>query len=81
MIFWRETRYPGIDIVIFSGTEKEKEVTVSTTELEDELLDETRNCSGQDAADLDDTIAYYIDPVEMKLPENEIIKIVEDALS
>jgi hypothetical protein len=78
---WRGVVYRAVEIIIFPGTDREQSVTVSIENLEDELLHEMKNFCGADAVELDDTITYYVTSEQIKLPEQEIRKIVEDALS
>jgi hypothetical protein len=81
LIPWHGKTYRAVEIIIFPGTDREESVTVSTEELEDELLEDMRHRNGADAVDLDDTIFYYVTSEEIKLPEGKIRKIVENALS
>jgi hypothetical protein len=81
LIPWRGACYHAVELTLFPGTDREEEVTIATVTLEDELLDEARNLRGEEASDLDDTIVYYVAPDEIKLPEEQIRKIVENALS
>ncbi|MDR1202688.1 MAG: hypothetical protein LBL58_13830 [Tannerellaceae bacterium] len=82
LIPWRGKTYHAVEITIFQGTEKTETVTVATEELESELLNADRTkCVSKEAEAIDDDIAYYVTADEIKLPEKEIRKIVEDALS
>lgn len=77
-INWLGKEYPAIDIVIFAGTDNEQQVTISSTELDAILLkDMDGSIASNEAMKLDETIAYYIEPEEFDLTEEEIIKIVE----
>ena len=77
-INWLGREYPAIDITIFAGTPEEQQVTVSSTELDAVLLQDMEgSVSSNDAVKLDETIAYYIEPDEFNLSEEEIVKIVE----
>lgn len=77
-INWLGKEYPAIDIVIFAGTDNEQQVTVSSTELDAILLEDMDgSIASNEAMKLDETIAYYIEPEEFDLTEEEIIKIVE----
>lgn len=77
-INWLDKEYPAIDITIFAGTPDELQVTVSSTELDTVLLqDMDGSIATDDAIRLDEKIAYYIEPDEFNLPEEEIVKIVE----
>ena len=77
-INWLGKEYPAIDIVIFAGTDKEQQVTISSTELDAILLEDMDgSVASNEAMKLDETIAYYIEPEEFDLTEEEIIKIVE----
>lgn len=81
-IEWQGVKYPAIDLVIFEGTNEEMNVTVSSTTLEQELMRCMQNCIGSDEALwLDEKIAYYLEPDEMKLPDEEIVRIVEESYS
>ena len=77
-INWLGKEYPAIDIVIFAGTDNELQVTISSTELDAILLEDMDgSIASNEAMKLDETIAYYIEPEEFDLTEEEIIKIVE----
>lgn len=77
-INWLGREYPAIDITIFAGTPEEQQVTVSSTELDAVLLQDMEgSVASNDAVKLDETIAYYIEPDEFNLSEEEIVKIVE----
>lgn len=77
-IAYKGKDYPAIDITIFEGTEDEMNVTVSSVSLEEELLDDMKNCIGADEASrLDESICYYLTPEEMALPYNNIVELVE----
>lgn len=77
-INWLGREYPAIDITIFAGTPEEQQVTVSSTELDAVLLQDMEGSfASNDAVKLDETIAYYIEPDEFNLSEEEIVKIVE----
>ena len=77
-INWLGREYPAIDITIFAGTPEEQQVTVSSTELDAVLLQDMEgSVASDDAVKLDETIAYYIEPDEFNLSEEEIVKIVE----
>lgn len=77
-INWLGREYPAIDITIFAGTPEEQQVTVSSTELDAVLLQDMEgSVESNDAVKLDETIAYYIEPDEFNLSEEEIVKIVE----
>ena len=77
-INWLGKEYPAIDITIFAGTPEEQQVTVSSTELDAVLLQDMEgSVASNDAVKLDETIAYYIEPDEFNLSEEEIVKIVE----
>ena len=77
-INWLGQEYPAIDIVIFAGTDNEQQVTISSTELDAILLEDMDgSIASNEAMKLDETIAYYIEPEEFDLTEEEIIKIVE----
>lgn len=77
-INWLGREYPAIDITIFAGTPEEQQVTVSSTELDAVLLQDMEgSVASNDAIKLDETIAYYIEPDEFNLSEEEIVKIVE----
>ncbi len=77
-INYKGREYPVVDVVLFAGTAEEMSTRVATTELEDELIDDMKNCIGADEAiRLDETICYYIEPREMELPYNDIVKLVE----
>ena len=77
-INYKGKEYPAIDITIFEGTEDVMDVTVSSVYLEDELLEDIRNCIGADEAyRLDMSICYYLTPEEMALSYNKIVQIVE----
>ena len=77
-INWLGKEYLAIDITIFAGTPDELQVTVSSTELDTVLLqDMDGSIAADDATRLDEKIAYYIEPDEFNLPEEEIVKIVE----
>lgn len=77
-INWLGKEYPAIDIVIFAGTPDELQVTVSSTELDAVLIQDMEgSIASAEATKLDESIAYYIEPDEFDLPEEEIVKIVE----
>lgn len=77
-INWLGKEYPAIDIVIFAGTDNEQQVTISSTELDAILLEDMDgSIASNEAMKLDEAIAYYIEPEEFDLTEEEIIKIVE----
>ena len=77
-INWLGREYPAIDITIFAGTPEEQQVMVSSTELDAVLLQDMEgSVASNDAVKLDETIAYYIEPDEFNLSEEEIVKIVE----
>ena len=77
-INWLGREYPAIDITIFAGTPEEQQITVSSTELDAVLLQDMEgSVASNDAVKLDETIAYYIEPGEFNLSEEEIVKIVE----
>lgn len=79
-INYKGKEYPAIDIAIFEDTKDEMGVTVSSIYLEDELLEDMRNCIGGDEAyRLDMSICYYLTPEEMALPYNKIVQIVESS--
>lgn len=79
-INWLGTEYPAIDITIFEDTPDEQRVTVSSTDLDASLIRYMEGSIVSDEATrLDESIAYYIDPSEFYLPENEIVKIVEES--
>jgi hypothetical protein len=82
LIPWHGKTYHAVEITIFPGTEKTEIVTVATEELESELLntDKTK-CVSKEAEAIDDGIVYYVTSDEINLPEGEIRKIVEHALS
>jgi len=73
-INWLGKEYPAIDIVIFAGTDNEQQVTISSTELDAILLEDMDgSIASNEAMKLDETIAYYIEPEEFDLTEEEII--------
>ena len=77
-INWLGKEYPAIDITIFAGTPEEQQVTVASTELDAVLLQDMEgSVASHDAVKLDEAIAYYIEPDEFNLSEEEIVKIVE----
>ena len=81
-INWLGKESPAIDIVIFAGTENEQQVTISSTDLDAILLEDMDgSIASNEAIKLDETIAYYIEPEEFNLTEEEIIKIVEASYS
>ena len=77
---WRGTTYHAVSLTIFPDTDQEEEVIVSTEDLEEVLLPEIKNGVGE-AIDFDNEITYYVAPEEIKLPEEQIREIVENAVS
>ena len=58
----------------------EREILVSTTDLEVVLLEDIEgSIAAHDAIALDEVIAYYIEPEEVLLPEEEIVELIERA--
>ena len=75
--------YPVMEIDIFPNTDKEEVVFVSIDVLGDKLNECIRNvgASVAEAHQLDEQIFYYLTGEEFNLPEEEIRKILEDAVS
>ena len=79
-INWLGKNYPALYIVIFKDTPEEREILVSTTDLEVVLLEDIEgSIAAHDAIALDEVIAYYIEPEEVLLPEEEIVELIERA--
>ena len=80
-IEWNGDSYRAADITIFAGKEDELDVTVADTLFENEILshmyagDRLEN----EAFAMDDKIAYFIEPHEWSLLEEEITRIVEQS--
>lgn len=80
-IKWNGQSYHAADITIFVGTKDELHVTIADTTLEDEILSHMYaddRLEGE-AFELDDMIAYFVEPDEWALPDVQIIKIVEQS--
>jgi hypothetical protein len=78
-IWWHGVKYSARILTLFPGTEKEEIATISIKSLGYELVDHI--CNGNpDAVELDDKITYYVFPEELILPEEEIRKIIENAV-
>ncbi len=81
-IEWQGKEFPAVHITIFEGTEDEKDVMVATTDLENELLPHIELESSHTEADsVDESICYYLEPDEINLSEEEIVKVVEASYS
>lgn len=82
-IGWNEKLYPAIDITIFAGTDEELNITVCDTEFEADLLKhmEAQNDLADSAISQDEQIAYFIEPSEWSLSDEEIVAIVEKGYS
>ena len=71
--------FPAVEITIFPDTDEEQIVVVSVLSLNDELWDgEKYLFSG--AQCIDDEIFYYLSDDKINLSEEEIRKIVENAI-
>lgn len=75
--------YPVIEIDIFPNTEREEIVLVSIDVLGDRLTECMANVGAgvAEAHQLDEQIFYYLTGEEFNLPEEEIRKILENAVS
>lgn len=80
LLSWNGKAYPAKTVTIFSGTKREMQATVSVIELEERLTNEECQCISPEAEELDNQVTYYLDIDEFKLPEEQIISIIEDAL-
>ncbi|RHH14402.1 hypothetical protein DW228_06270 [Bacteroides fragilis] len=79
-ITWKGKEYTSKTLVIFKDTKDEEVVTVSIIELEKELIDdETGAPVSNEAEEVDGDIYYYLSKIEMLLPDNDIIAIIEKA--
>lgn len=59
---------------------EEQEVLVSVTELSSKLINSETGCPESEAAEeLDNTIYYYLTEDEIRLPDQNIIALVESA--
>ena len=78
-INWQGKDYPAKDFLLFKGTKEEEEVTVSTSGLGTELIDEESGLPISDEAEmLDNDIYYYMSEEElMNLSDEEIIATLE----
>lgn len=76
-IDFQERVWPILEVTIFQDTPDEREVLVGTTDLEERLVAALYHCD--EAYRLDESICYYIRPEEIDLPEDEVVKIVEDS--
>ena len=76
-INWQGHSYPTMEVVLFPNTDKEETVLVSITALEDRLMECIKSCGAGCA----EQIFYYLDGEEFNLPDEEIRKILEDAVS
>ena len=71
--------FPAVEVTIFPDTDEEQTVTVSVLSLNNELWDgEKYLFSG--AQRIDDEIFYYLSDDKINLPEEEIRKIIENAI-
>lgn len=78
LITWKGKEYPAKKITIFEGKNAEIEVTVSTIELQNKLLDNEKEAFvSEEAENLDSHICYYVMNDEIKLPVDQIVAIVE----
>ena len=75
--------YPVMEIDIFPNTDKEEVVLISVDILGDRLTEcmENVGVSVAEAYELDEQIFYYLTGEEFNLPEEEIRKILENAVS
>lgn len=82
-INWQGHSYPTMEVVLFPNTDKEETVLVSITALEDRLMECIKSCGAgcAEAIELDEQIFYYLDGEEFNLPDEEIRKILENAVS
>lgn len=82
-INWQGHSYPAMEVVLFPDTSKEEVVFVSITLLEDRLMECIRSCSDgcAEAIELDEKIFYYLSAEEFNRSDEEIRKILEDAIS
>lgn len=80
VITWEDREYFARRLTIFRGTADEEEILVSTTSLENRLVnDETGAPVSDEAETADGEIYYYFTDEEMLLPEERLVTIVEGA--
>ncbi len=80
VITWEGKDYPARKLTIFRGMPEEQEVLVSVTELSSKLIDSETDCPvSEEAEELDSTIYYYLTEDEIRLPDQNIIVLVESA--
>jgi hypothetical protein len=80
VISWNDQEYPAKYLTIFKGKREEVKVLVTVVELQNKLIDNGSSIySSKEAEALDNTIYYYLSEEEMKLADDEIIKILEEA--
>ncbi len=80
MIDWNGADYPTKTIVLYRGTEKEEEVTISVERLEHQLCDDMGNWSTREAETIDEQIFFYLDDETFNWPDNDIAEFVEDSI-
>lgn len=80
VISWNDQEYPAKYLTIFKGKREEQKVLVTVVELQNKLIDNGSSIySSKEAEALDNTIYYYLSEEEMKLADDEIIMILEEA--
>lgn len=80
VISWNAQEYPAKFLTIFKGKREEIKVLATVVELQNKLIDNGSSIySSKEAEYLDNTIHYYLSEEEMKLTDDEIIKILEGA--
>lgn len=76
-IDFKEREWPIQQVTIFQDTPDEQDVLVGTTDLEEQLI--AALYYSDEAYHLDESICYYVKPNEIDLPNDELVKIVEDS--
>lgn len=79
LMSYQDKQYPVMEVTIFKDTPDERDIIVATTDLEDRLLHDmdAQSSVAKEATELDENIAYYVEPEEIRLSCEDIAKIVE----
>lgn len=80
ILSWQGKTFPAKIITLFQGTDREEEVMISVTDLENRLIDSKGQCISGEAMDIDNRITYYLTLDEFTSSEENVISIVENAL-
>ena len=78
-IEWNGKSHRAADITIFAGQKDEEHITIADTDFENELLSHmyTDDSFVDSAIEMDDKLAYFIEPSEWDLDEAQIVALVE----